>query len=90
MSFLNKSPNNQDYTEDFINRMNDIEHDFKVKEKVEKNSINSKLRDFILNLKEKIHLTEQRYVEKATKLALYEKSLKKETICVSTQTYDGY
>lgn len=33
MSFLNKSPNNQDYTEDFINRINDLEHDFKVKEK---------------------------------------------------------
>lgn len=40
MSFLNKSPNNQDYTEDFINRINDLEHDFKAKEKSEKKTLN--------------------------------------------------
>jgi hypothetical protein len=51
MSFLNKSPNNQDYTEDFINRMNDLEYDFKRKEKLEKTTINEKLKCFILNLK---------------------------------------
>lgn len=40
MSFLNKSPNNQHYTEDFINRINDLENDFKMKEKSEKKTLN--------------------------------------------------
>jgi hypothetical protein len=55
MNFLNKSPKNQEYTEDYINRLNDLESEFKLKEKTEKLSINEKLKLFIFNLKEKLH-----------------------------------
>lgn len=40
MSFLNKSPKNQEYTEDYMNRLNDLENEFKTKEKAGKMSIN--------------------------------------------------
>lgn len=68
MSFLNKSPKNQEYTEDYMNRLNDLENEFKTKEKAGKMSINEKLRFFIINLKVKLHDMEQKYQEKNLKL----------------------
>jgi hypothetical protein len=51
---LHKSANNQEYTEDYTNRLKDIESELKLKEKAEKLTINEKLKLFILKLREKL------------------------------------
>ena len=54
LNFLNKSPKHNEYTEDYINRLNEMERDIKVKEKSEKVGILDKMKLFIEKLKERM------------------------------------
>lgn len=55
MNFLNKSPkNSKEHGEDFINRLDDMERDIKVRQSNEKNNIHEKMKFFIAKLKEKM------------------------------------